>query len=53
MTREATPFLVIFDELALFEWIGHSALDVSRFARALVASCAKASTIMKVLSIPF
>jgi len=39
--REATHPLVIFDELALFEWIGHSALDVSRFARALVASCAK------------
>jgi hypothetical protein len=39
------PFLVIFDELALFEWIGHSALEVSRFGRALVASCAKASPI--------
>ncbi len=35
--------LVIFDELATFEWIGHSALDISRFARALVAYCAKAS----------
>ncbi|KAH9987019.1 hypothetical protein BJV74DRAFT_843197 [Russula compacta] len=39
--RGSTPPLVIFDELASFEWIGHSALDVSRFARALVASCAK------------
>jgi hypothetical protein len=37
--------LVIFDELATFEWIGHSALDISRFARALVAYCAKASGI--------
>ena len=35
--------LVIFDELATFEWIGHSALDISRFVRALVAYCAKAS----------
>jgi hypothetical protein len=42
--RSSTNSLVIFDELALFEWIGHSALDVSRFARALVASCAKASS---------
>jgi hypothetical protein len=41
--RGATPSLLIFDELALFQWIGHSELDVSRFARALVASCAKAS----------
>ncbi|KAI0246450.1 hypothetical protein BJV78DRAFT_1135200 [Lactifluus subvellereus] len=41
--RGATSSLVIFDELASFEWIGHSALDVSRFARALVSSCAKAS----------
>ncbi|KAF8467932.1 hypothetical protein DFH94DRAFT_777448 [Russula ochroleuca] len=39
--RGATPSLLIFDELALFQWIGHSELDVSRFARALVASCAK------------
>lgn len=44
--REATSPLVIFDELALFEWIGHSPLDVSRFARALVATCAKASIII-------
>ncbi|KAF8490340.1 hypothetical protein F5888DRAFT_1621096 [Russula emetica] len=36
--RGATPTLLIFDELALFEWIGHSELDVSRFARALVSS---------------
>ncbi|KAN0130283.1 Uncharacterized protein family UPF0405 [Lactarius tabidus] len=35
--------LVIFDELATFEWIGHSALDISRFARALVAYCAKSA----------
>jgi hypothetical protein len=41
--RGTTPFLLIFDELALFQWIGHSELDVSRFARALVSSCAKAS----------
>ena len=41
--RGATPSLLIFDELALFQWIGHSELDVSRFARALVSSCAKAS----------
>jgi hypothetical protein len=41
--RGATPYLLIFDELALFQWIGHSELDVSRFARALVSSCAKAS----------
>ncbi|KAI9457416.1 hypothetical protein F5148DRAFT_984134 [Russula earlei] len=33
--------LVIFDELSSFEWIGHSASDVSRFARALVASCTR------------
>jgi len=33
--------LVLFDELATFEWIGHSALDISRFTRALVAYCAK------------
>ncbi len=42
--RETTPPLLIFDEIALFEWIGHSELDVSRFARALVGSCAKVST---------
>jgi RecA-family ATPase len=42
--RETTPPLLIFDEIALFEWIGHSELDVSRFARALVRSCAKVST---------
>jgi hypothetical protein len=42
--REITHPLVIFDELASFEWISHSALDVSRFARALVALCGKAST---------
>jgi hypothetical protein len=41
--RGATPTLVIFDELALFEWIGHSELDISRFARALVSSSVKAS----------
>ena len=41
--RGSTLPLVIFDELACFEWIGHSPLDVSRFARALVASCTKAS----------
>ena len=35
--------LLIFDELALFQWVGHSEWDVSRFARALVSSCAKAS----------
>jgi hypothetical protein len=38
--------LVIFDELATFEWIGHSALDISRFARALVAYCAKVSGVV-------
>ena len=37
------PSLLIFDELALFQWVGHSEWDVSRFARALVSSCAKAS----------
>jgi hypothetical protein len=31
--RGATHALLIFDELALFEWIGHSAMDVSRFFR--------------------
>ncbi|KAH9020839.1 hypothetical protein EDB85DRAFT_2075632 [Lactarius pseudohatsudake] len=31
----------------LFEWIGHSALDISRFARALVAYCAKASGMVR------
>ncbi|KAI0292706.1 hypothetical protein B0F90DRAFT_225367 [Multifurca ochricompacta] len=36
-----TPTLLIFDELATFEWIGHPVLDISRFARALVAYCAK------------
>ncbi|KAH9969248.1 hypothetical protein BGW80DRAFT_1177013 [Lactifluus volemus] len=41
--RGATPPLLIFDELACFEWIGHSSLDVSRFVRALVACCAKAT----------
>ncbi|KAH9168252.1 hypothetical protein EDB89DRAFT_1992725 [Lactarius sanguifluus] len=39
--NDAQNTLVIFDELATFEWIGHSALDISRFARALVAYCAK------------
>ncbi|KAF8267657.1 hypothetical protein EI94DRAFT_1729851 [Lactarius quietus] len=39
--NDAHNTLVIFDELATFEWIGHSALDISRFARALVAYCAK------------
>lgn len=39
--RNTTPTLLIFDELALFEWIGHSELDVSRFARALVSSSVK------------
>ncbi|KAI0279896.1 hypothetical protein BGY98DRAFT_383154 [Russula aff. rugulosa BPL654] len=39
--RGTTPTLLIFDELALFEWIGHSELDVSRFARALVSSSVK------------
>ncbi|KAH9026678.1 hypothetical protein EDB83DRAFT_2425033 [Lactarius deliciosus] len=39
--NDAQNALVIFDELATFEWIGHSALDISRFARALVAYCAK------------
>jgi len=51
--RGSTPSLVIFDELALFEWIGHSALDVSRFARALVASCAKASIIVIASSLTY
>ncbi|KAH9957340.1 hypothetical protein BC827DRAFT_1138180 [Russula dissimulans] len=37
----AAPPLAIFDELSSFEWIGHSASDVSRFARALVTSCTK------------
>ena len=45
-----TPPLLIFDELALFQWIGHSELDVSRFARALVSSCAMASAINLILS---
>lgn len=42
--RGDTPYLLIFDELALFQWIGHDELDVSRFARALVSSCVKVST---------
>ncbi|KAI0266948.1 hypothetical protein BC834DRAFT_823004 [Gloeopeniophorella convolvens] len=33
--------LLIIDDLATLEWIGHSALDISRFARAAVALCAK------------
>src|SRR5882762_3805265 len=41
--RGTTPSLLIFDELALFQWIVHSELDVSRFARALVSSSVKAS----------
>ena len=41
--RGATPTLLIFDELALFGWIGHSELDVSRFSRALVSSSVKVS----------
>jgi hypothetical protein len=49
--RGATPTLLIFDELALFEWIGHSELDVSRFVRALVS--VKASANNPVLSHPF
>jgi hypothetical protein len=51
--RGATPTLLIFDELALFEWIGHSELDVSRFARALVSSSVKASANNAILSHPF
>src|SRR6266446_5622753 len=39
----ATPSLLVFDELALFEWTGHSELDVTRFARALASCCTKAS----------
>ena len=42
--RGDTPYLLVFDELALFQWIGHEELDVSRFARALVSSCVKVST---------
>ena len=45
--------LVIFDELATFAWIGYSALHISRFARALVAYCAKVSGVsLSSLSIP-
>jgi hypothetical protein len=51
--RGATPNLLIFDELALFEWIGHSELDVSRFARALVSSSVKASVNNPIHSYPF
>jgi hypothetical protein len=49
--RGATPTLLIFDELALFEWIGHPELDVSRFARALVSSSVKASANNPILSL--
>ena len=41
--RGATPSLLMFDELALFQWVGHTESDVSRFARALVSCCAKVS----------
>jgi hypothetical protein len=51
--RGATPSLLIFDELALFQWIGHSESDVSRFARALVSSCAKVSANIPILSFCF
>ncbi|KAH9969260.1 hypothetical protein BGW80DRAFT_1335304 [Lactifluus volemus] len=46
--RGATPPLLIFDELACFEWIGHSSADVSRFVRALVACCAKSGVLLAV-----
>ena len=49
--RGTTPTLLIFDELALFEWIGHSELDVSRFARALVSSSVKASANNPIISL--
>jgi hypothetical protein len=42
---EVIHLVVMSDRLASFEWIDHSAVDVSRFAHALVASCANASTI--------
>ena len=48
--RGATPTLLIFDELALFGWIGHSELDVSRLARALVSSSVKVSANNPILS---
>ena len=51
--RGATPSLLIFDELALFQWIGHSESDVSRFARALVSSCAKVGANIPTLSFCF
>lgn len=51
--RGATPTLLIFDELALFGWIGYSELDVSRFARALVSSSVKASVNNPILSHTF
>ena len=51
--RGATPNLLIFDDLALFEWIGHSELDISRFARALVSSSVKASVNNPIHSSPF
>jgi hypothetical protein len=50
--RGATPPLLIFDELACFEWIGHSSVDISRFVRALVACCAKASSEMPLHPLP-
>ena len=49
--KDAQNTLVIFDELATFEWIGHSTLDISRFARALVAYCAKESGVTAFLTV--
>ena len=51
--KGAQNTLVVFDELATFEWIGYSALDISRFARALVAYCAKASGFTAFLTFPY
>ena len=37
--------MVILDDIAILEWIGFSAEDVSRFVRALGAACRKVSRI--------
>ncbi|KAF9560628.1 hypothetical protein CPC08DRAFT_818108 [Agrocybe pediades] len=37
------PALVILDDITMLEWIGFPLLEVTRFARALGATCAKAN----------
>ncbi|KAF9444788.1 hypothetical protein P691DRAFT_778008 [Macrolepiota fuliginosa MF-IS2] len=39
-----TEHVVILDDITTLEWIGFPLLDISRFVRALVASCRRANT---------